>query len=495
MYPFSVFLLLLQVRCGEVSSFTAQHQQQSVGILGMRERRFNLLSQDVGSTIATGQLLQGRKNYVLLYAESAPNESGDKEAAPRRTATYDLGVGKNLPFGSTANDENNKVDPKNPQWNVPEDPNSQSMENRLTKSIAEQFKYTMVGENASEPRQVRRMVARTDASNKLRNALWHEEHYSKDTAHRVPAPMHSESSTTNATDSGEYNNDNNNNNNNENDNDNMWHPTNGGQGEGQIRKPELFYPNIDLSIPPSVYDPETSKDIVWDLMRWEAYKEAQREPLLVSFLYSSILNHDSLESSLAFLLANKLSSAAMISTQVQSLILDAFDKDPSIGRAIRADIMAVRDRDPACTCLPDVFLYFKGFHALQTYRVAHAIWKNDNKQVLAHYLQSQMSQTFQIDIHPNATLGSGIMLDHGTGIVIGETAHLGHNCSILHHVTLGGSGKKGVDRHPKVRNIKNCCRIKFITIRTLELIGCACYDKTMLHRSGTEFCSVREQVF
>jgi len=110
----------------------------------------------------------------------------------------------------------------------------------------------------------------------------------------------------------------------------------------------------------------------------------------------------------------------------------------------------VRDRDPACTGLPDVFLYFKGFHALQTYRVAHAIWKTDNKQVLAHYLQSQMSQTFQIDIHPNATLGSGIMLDHGTGIVIGETSHLGHNCSILHHVTLGGSGKKGVDRHPKV---------------------------------------------
>jgi serine O-acetyltransferase len=180
-------------------------------------------------------------------------------------------------------------------------------------------------------------------------------------------------------------------------------------------------------------------------MRWEAYQESLREPLLVSFLYSSILNHDSLESSLAFLLANKLSSPAMISTQVNSIILEALKKDPSIGRAIRADIMAVRDRDPACTCLPDVFLYFKGFHALQTYRVANTIWKRD-KQVLAHYLQSQGSRTFQIDIHPNATLGSGIMLDHGTGIVIGETAHVGHNCSLLHHVTLGGSGKKGVDR-------------------------------------------------
>ena len=138
-------------------------------------------------------------------------------------------------------------------------------------------------------------------------------------------------------------------------------------------------------------------------MRWEAYQEAEREPLLVSFLYSSILNHESLESSLAFLLANKLSSPAMISTQINSLILDALQNDESIGRAIRADIMAVRDRDPACTCLPDVFLYFKGFHALQTYRVSHRIWKS-KKHVLAHYLQSQMSQTFQIDIHPNATM-------------------------------------------------------------------------------------------
>jgi serine O-acetyltransferase len=139
----------------------------------------------------------------------------------------------------------------------------------------------------------------------------------------------------------------------------------------------------------------------------------------------------------------------MISTQVQSLVLEALQKEPSVGRSLRADIMAVRDRDPACTCLPDVFLYFKGFHALQTYRVANVLWKV-GKRVLAHYLQSQTSQIFQIDIHPNATLGSGIMLDHGTGIVIGETATVGHNCSVLHHVTLGGSGKKGVDRHPKV---------------------------------------------
>lgn len=270
-------------------------------------------------------------------------------------------------------------------------------------------------------RRVRRMVARTEETSQLRGAIWHEEHYTTTDRSEPSSPTPIPSSVLSARP--------------------VLLPT-----------PELFYGDIDLSIPKSVYGPQdTQKDIVWDLLRWEAYQECQREPLLVSFLYSSILNHDSLESSLAFLLANKLSSPAMISTQVQSLILEALDpsRDPDIGRAVRADIMAVRDRDPACTCLPDVFLYFKGFHALQTYRVAHSIWMT-GKHVLARYLQSQMSQKFQIDIHPAAQMGTGIMLDHGTGIVIGETSRLGHNCSILHHVTLGGSGKKGVDRHPKL---------------------------------------------
>ena len=214
--------------------------------------------------------------------------------------------------------------------------------------------------------------------------------------------------------------------------------------------PVVTYPDIDLSIPDSVYAEDGSVDHVWDLLRYEAYQESKREPLLVSFLHSTILNHPSLESSLAFLLANRLQSPAMmISTQLQSLILEALEQSPDFRRALRADMMAVRDRDPACNTLPDVFLYFKGFHALQSHRVAHYLW-HKGKRVLASYLQSQVSQVFQIDIHPNATLGSGIMLDHGTGIVMGETVSLGHNCSILHHVTLGGSGKKGVVRHPQV---------------------------------------------
>lgn len=219
----------------------------------------------------------------------------------------------------------------------------------------------------------------------------------------------------------------------------------------QVHENSLRYEDIDQSIPKCVYCPSQGIDLIWDLLRQEAMVEAEREPLLVSFLYSTILNHPTLESALAFHLANRLQSASMDSIQIMNLVLEALQNSPTFRRSMRADLIAVRDRDPACTCLPDVFLHFKGFHALQSYRVAHHLWKT-NRRTLAHYVQSQMSQNFQIDIHPNATIRSGIMLDHGTGIVIGETAHVGYNCSILHHVTLGGSGKRGVDRHPKVGN-------------------------------------------
>jgi serine O-acetyltransferase len=208
---------------------------------------------------------------------------------------------------------------------------------------------------------------------------------------------------------------------------------------------------VPKSISDYKYNPERSIDTVWQVMRYEAMQEAQREPLLVSFLFSTILNHETLESALAFHLANLLSSPAMISTEVMSLCLEALQKSQEFRKSLRLDLLAVRDRDPACTCLPDAFLYFKGFHALQTYRVAHYLWKS-GRTMLAQHLQSQMSHIFQVDIHPNATLGQGIMLDHGTGIVIGGTAVIGHNCSILHHVTLGGTGKLGVDRHPEIGN-------------------------------------------
>ena len=335
------------------------------------------------------------------------------------------------------------------------------------------------------PQRTRRMVARDNEGQLLRNALWDETHY-RSRAMEEEAPPAEPTTTMTASSTYEY----------------MgveagsaFQPVH--QQPPQPQRPSKFYPDIDLSVPSSVYTDDGSVDLVWDLLRWEALQQAQREPLLLSFLHSTILNHRSLESSLAFLLANRLQSPAMmISTQLQSLIFDSLQSCPIFRRSVRADIMAVRDRDPACQYLPDVFLYFKGFHALQSHRVAHRMWRA-GKHVLALYLQSQVSQIFQIDIHPNATLGAGIMLDHGTGIVIGETvravcffllgvewmwvvhrlfwfgqsrstllgvracsypppplsnqqARVGHNCSILHHVTLGGSGKKGVIRHPQV---------------------------------------------
>lgn len=343
------------------------------------------------------------------------DEKGNKVS--RRKSSYNLGLGKNLPV-SGANQTSAESDL---YWNVAEPVKKPASPPKVSTKEDGAVAVASAATTAGHLRRTREMVAKTQDDSTLRGALWHEEHFVDEDNKSGQAVEDVESSSSTSSES--Y------------------------QGYLAPPKPKLFYPDIDLSVPDAVYSGDY--DAVWELMRWEAFQEAQREPLLVSFLHSSILNHKTLESSLAFLLANRLASQAMISTQVQSLILEALDEDDSIGRSLRADIMAVRDRDPACTCLPDVFLYFKGFHALQTYRVAHVLWKA-GKKVLAHYLQSQMSQSFQIDIHPNATLGSGIMLDHGTGIVIGETARVGHNCSILHHVTLGGSGKKGRDRHPKV---------------------------------------------
>ena len=355
--------------------------------------------------------------------ENSETETTSYSPPASTYSLYDLGVGKNRPVVGHGT---SGVDRDELYWNAPE-----AVKKPMNVSAIDSeppATSRVVTASVGRRRRVRKMVAKTQEDASLRGAIWHEQHYDKwkeiplaDTVIDQPAPVSSNVDLASMQE------------------DEAFAPP----------KPKLFYPDIDLSIPQEIYSNET--DAVWDLMRWEAFQEAKREPLLVSFLYSSILNHHNLESSLAFLLANRLSSPAMISTQIQSLILESLAKDKSIGRKLRADIMAVRDRDPACTCLPDVFLYFKGFHALQTYRVANVLWRN-GKRVISRYLQSRMSQTFQIDIHPNATLGSGIMLDHGTGIVIGETATLGNNCSILHHVTLGGSGKKGVDRHPKVGN-------------------------------------------
>lgn len=192
-----------------------------------------------------------------------------------------------------------------------------------------------------------------------------------------------------------------------------------------------------------------TKQQLWDRMRAEAKADADAEPTLASFLYSSILGHSTFEKSLNFILANKLASPTLYSTQLVKIIEDCYVADPGIVDAALADMQAVFDRDPACDKYTQCLLYFKGFQAIQCHRIAHHLWDKGRK-MLAVALQSRISEVFHVDIHPAATFGRGILLDHATGVVIGETAVVGDNVSMLHHVTLGGSGTgKGI-RHPTI---------------------------------------------
>lgn len=191
-------------------------------------------------------------------------------------------------------------------------------------------------------------------------------------------------------------------------------------------------------------------DHIWETIREEAKRDATEEPMLANFLYGCVLTHDSLEDALSFLLATKLESATIQAVSLRDLIDTAFRNDASIRAAIRADIEAVCTRDPACRGLSVPLLFFKGFHALQSYRVAHYFWTHD-RIPLALFLQTRISQILAVDIHPAARLGKGLLIDHATSVVIGETAVVEDNVSMLHEVTLGGTGKETGDRHPKVR--------------------------------------------
>lgn len=194
---------------------------------------------------------------------------------------------------------------------------------------------------------------------------------------------------------------------------------------------------------------DTNNDPVWERILDETSRHASDEPILASFLHATILNHSRLELALSFHLANQLDSATASSLLLREVMLEAMESDASIRDAVRADLQAVEDRDSACHELYIPFLYFKGFHSLQTHRVAHWLW-NRGRESLALFFQNRMSSKFGVDIHPAARLGSGIMLDHATGLVIGETAVVGNNVSILQSVTLGGTGKVEGDRHPKI---------------------------------------------
>lgn len=188
----------------------------------------------------------------------------------------------------------------------------------------------------------------------------------------------------------------------------------------------------------------------WALMRSEAAGKSREEPILGSYFHATVLNHRSFSAALSFRLASKLENPMLPTMLIRDVISEALDDDPDILRAAALDVAASYLRDPACPDLSTPFLFFKGFHALQAHRIAHWLWTRERRS-LAQLFQNQISASLGVDIHPAARMGSGIMLDHATGIVIGETAVVEDDVSILHSVTLGGTGKQGGDRHPKIR--------------------------------------------
>lgn len=189
---------------------------------------------------------------------------------------------------------------------------------------------------------------------------------------------------------------------------------------------------------------------VWSQLRVEAMQAAAEEPLLASYLHAAILHHDKIEDALSYHLAQKLGHADLPAMQLREVIREAFASDAALVGAATRDMRVVRERDPACRTYLQPFLFFKGYGGLQAYRVAHWLW-NEERNILAYHLQSRISELFAVDIHPNAKIGSGVFIDHAHGIVIGETAVVEDDVSMLHSVTLGGTGKAGGDRHPKIR--------------------------------------------
>ena len=188
---------------------------------------------------------------------------------------------------------------------------------------------------------------------------------------------------------------------------------------------------------------------IWAQLRAAAEAAARDEPHLASQMSAVILAHDDLASALSFQIGRKLGDTELGPMSVREVCRDAFEADPSIVSAAEADLRAVAERDPAIKTLLQPFLYFKGFQALQAHRVSHWLW-NEGRETLAFHFQSRISELFQVDIHPAAKLGAGLFFDHGTGIVIGETAVVGDEVSMLHAVTLGGTGADRGDRHPKI---------------------------------------------
>lgn len=195
----------------------------------------------------------------------------------------------------------------------------------------------------------------------------------------------------------------------------------------------------------------SNADPVWSKIKTEAQEAIVNEPLLGGYIHSSILHHDTMECALAYRIALKLASGEMGEQPIREIAENAYNADPSLARAARTDLAAVYDRDPACQRFLEPLLFFKGYQAVQSYRITHWLWR-EGRHDLAYFLQMRISEHFGVDIHPAAKIGQGIMIDHAHAIVIGETAIVGDNVSLLHSVTLGGTGKEDGDRHPKVEN-------------------------------------------
>ncbi|MDW4496805.1 serine O-acetyltransferase [Sulfitobacter sp. D35] len=195
----------------------------------------------------------------------------------------------------------------------------------------------------------------------------------------------------------------------------------------------------------------TAIDPVWDQISEEARKAVHDEPLIGGFIHACILHHKSIDKALSYRIAAKLASNEMSMAVVRDIVEESYAADPSLVAAARADLVAVYERDPACHRLLQPILYFKGYQAVQAYRVGHHLWTQGHYD-LAYFIQMRVSEIFGVDIHPAAVIGKGIMIDHAHSIVIGETAVVGDNVSMLHSVTLGGTGKEEEDRHPKIGN-------------------------------------------
>lgn len=189
---------------------------------------------------------------------------------------------------------------------------------------------------------------------------------------------------------------------------------------------------------------------LWEDIRQEVEELVKEEPMLASFYHSTILKHNNLGNALSYILANKLANPIMPAIALREIIEEAYQSKPSIIISASYDIHAVRHRDPAVDRYSTPLLYLKGYQALQSYRITHYLWQQGRKAI-AIYLQNQISVAFDVDIHPAAKIGHGIMFDHATGIVIGETSVIENDVSLLQGVTLGGTGKETGDRHPKIR--------------------------------------------